>query len=238
MKRFNENISSPLDAFQEDFSNTFDNIQEAMKAIFGMDFVVISGLEYSTETEALTEGYVMMNGVLRHVPADISVGVYITEEDVQTDLRGANYVYTEYSVTPSATPTDYPQLTLANIAKYRYQKPTNYDPAVNTEIKIAGKTWLGEQVYAMRIKGTLAVGTPSVNIISSSPGYVHRFVSITGSTFDGYDTGAHLLNLSPYYPSQLLVVQTSSAFAPILVREETTYAAGYDLFIEYTKTTE
>lgn len=229
MKRFNTDTGNLIPAFQQDWGATFDNIQEMAFAIFGSAFSVIRGLTYNTETEALTDGYVMMNGVLRYVPAGIPVGSYIVEDNVLSDARGGVYAYTLYNTKVSASATMYPQLTLVNIEKYRYRTPEKWDLPTGLETIVVGKTWNGRQVYGLKLQNTLNIGTYSWETNTYN---IRDIIFATGQLYFK-PMGAPFYRV-PYSMADLsLTIDYLNHIK--LSRTVADDAMDYDIYIEYTK---
>lgn len=121
IKKYNVQETNKTPFLQSDAAQCTDNVMTAVAGLADVHFAILSGLTYSGN--AYGAGLVVMDGVIRSVPAGATRSSYLAPLDNQTDVRPTKSgstapVYTEYTTQISASDTGYPQLTEANVAKY------------------------------------------------------------------------------------------------------------------------
>lgn len=141
IKKYNVQETNKTSFLQADAAQSASNLMEAVAGLADVHFAILSGLTYSGN--AYGAGLVVMDGVIRSVPAGATRSSYLAPLDNQTDVRPTKSgstapVYTEYTTQISASDTGYPQLTEANVAKYSgWITPGQIQPEAITTSAIA-----------------------------------------------------------------------------------------------------
>lgn len=124
MKKFLVNNTVQKGLLQSDMAQTADNVLEAVSSFLSTNstFLILSGLEW--QDNAYTAGVVVMDGIVRSVPAGATTTSYLAPYDEPTDSRltqnGTHEAtYINYTTTISSEPTGYPQLTWDNVKTFR-----------------------------------------------------------------------------------------------------------------------
>lgn len=189
---------------QRDAQQTGTNVLTAVGALANVQFAIVSGLEYSGSS--YSAGMVIMDGVLRSVPAGATLTSYLQPIDNQVDVRPTKDgstapVYTEYTTQIVTSDTGYPQLTAANVAKYSgWITPEQIQPGAITTESIAANAVTNDnlaQMPANTVKGNATNGQgPATDLTGSQlasiiglyplPNFDSQTeIPINGMTFNG-----------------------------------------------------
>lgn len=189
---------------QSDAQQAGTNVLTAVGALANVQFAIVSGLEYSGSS--YSAGMVIMDGVLRSVPAGATLTSYLQPIDNQVDVRPTKDgstapVYTEYTTQIVTSDTGYPQLTAANVAKYSgWITPEQIQPGAVTTESIAANAVTNDnlaQMPANTVKGNATNGQgPATDLTGSQlasiiglyplPNFDSQTeIPINGMTFNG-----------------------------------------------------
>ena len=122
MKKFLVNNTVQKGLLQSDMVKMTDNVLEGISALtYNVHFAILSGLEW--QDNAYTAGVVIMDGVIRTVPAGATTTSYLAPYDEPTDSRltqngTPEATYINYTTTISSSDTGYPPLTWENVKAY------------------------------------------------------------------------------------------------------------------------
>ena len=124
MKKFLVSDNYDKSLFQGDMAQAAENVMEVVASLANVHFAILSGLQWNSSTNQYGAGIVIMDGVLRTVPAGATTTSYLAPLDQQTDSRATKSgelqdTYTEFTTTISSTDTGFPQLTTINVNMYR-----------------------------------------------------------------------------------------------------------------------
>ena len=124
MKKFLVSDNYDKSLFQGDMAQAAENVMEVVASLGNVHFAILSGLQWNSSTNQYGAGIVIMDGVLRTVPAGATTTSYLAPLDQQTDSRATKSgelqdTYTEFTTTISSTDTGFPQLTTINVNMYR-----------------------------------------------------------------------------------------------------------------------
>lgn len=189
---------------QRDAQQAGTNVLTAVGALANVKFAIVSGLEYSGSS--YSAGMVIMDGVLRSVPAGATLTSYLQPIDNQVDVRPTKDgstapVYTEYTTQIVTSDTGYPQLTAANVAKYSgWITPEQIQPGSVTTEAIADNAVTNDNLAKMpanTVKGNATNGDgPATDLTGSQlaaiiglyplPNFDSQTeIPINGMTFNG-----------------------------------------------------
>lgn len=189
---------------QSDAQQAGTNVLTAVGALANVQFAIVSGLEYSGSS--YSAGMVIMDGVLRSVPAGATLTSYLQPIDNQVDVRPTKDgstapVYTEYTTQIVTSDTGYPQLTAANVAKYSgWITPEQIQPGSVTTEAIADNAVTNDNLAKMpanTVKGNATNGDgPATDLTGSQlasiiglyplPNFDSQTeIPINGMTFNG-----------------------------------------------------
>ena len=204
IKKYNVQETNKTPFLQSDAAQCTDNVMTAVSGLADVHFAILSGLTYSGNTYGA--GLVVMDGVIRSVPAGATRSSYLAPLDNQTDVRPTKSgstapVYTEYTTQISASDTGYPQLTEANVAKYSgWITPGQIQPEAITTPAIAPNAVSNAKLAnmpAQTVKGNASTQAgPAVDLTSAQLSALiglypypdldsETEVVVEGLTFDG-----------------------------------------------------
>lgn len=226
MKRYKINDNHKTSFFQNDVAQNADNSMEVVEALSGnINFAIVSGMEWQQEASQYSSGTVIMEGILRSVPAGATRSSYLSPVDQDVDNRMTEDgvpqpAYTEFTTQISSTDTGFPILSEENVAKYRGYvgadqiipesvDDTKLSSAVNQTIankvdKEAGKG-LSSNDFTDEDKQAL---TDLVNVIHTPVGSVQAFAGLKDKIPSGWllCDGSPVLRTS--YPELFDVIGT------------------------------